>query len=70
MQEQLPETAQKYGIPEFRKQLDQFAAQTGRLGGQTPNVPEAIAQFHNQASEILENLFDEQGAEFIQQFYH
>lgn len=70
IQEHLPETAQTYGIPEFRTQLDQFAAQTGKLGGQTPDLPEAIAQFHNQASEILKNLFDEQGAEFIEQFYH
>lgn len=70
IQDNFPETAQKYEIPEFRKQLDQFAGQTGKLGDQTPNLPETITQFHTQASEILKKLLDEQGAEFIEQFYH
>jgi hypothetical protein len=70
IQNNLPETAEKYGIPDFRTQLDQFAGQTGKLGDQTPNLPETITQFHTQASEILKKLLDEQGTEFIEKYYH
>lgn len=71
IQDKMPdEFAQKYSIPDFRSRLDQLAAKTGDLGSQTPNLTEEIAQFHSEASEILKKLYEENGAKFIENFYH
>lgn len=70
IQKQFPEAAQQYGISQFYKQLNQFAAQTGELGDQAPNLSEGISQLHSQASEILKDLFNDQGQEVIEQFFH
>jgi len=70
IQDKKPDLAQKYGIPEFRSQLDLFAGETGKFGMQVPNLTAEISKFHSEASEILRGLFDEMGPSFFEQFYH
>jgi len=70
IQAEHPEIAQEYRIPDFRAQLDQFAAESGRSGAQTPNLEVRIDEFLVRAAEILQDLMNGPGPEFIKQFYH
>jgi hypothetical protein len=63
--------AKELRIPEFRKRVAEYAAKT--FEGST--VPEAqfkqsLAEYHKEASEILKNLIDRKGVEFVQGFFH
>ena len=66
------ELANKLGIPEFRKKVDVLASKTGKLGDvySKPELYREIEKLHQETGEILQELFDRKGAEYIEHFFH
>lgn len=65
-----PDLSGELGIPEFLNRVDQLAAEAGSGGALKTPLKEKLAQLHEEASSILQNLVDRKSPEFVQQFYH
>ncbi len=65
---QYPEVAQNYNIPEFRAKVANLSAQSSELG--VEGISEPLQLLHVEASNILQKLFDDHGASYIEQFFH
>ena len=64
--------ANKIGITEFMKKVDNLAGKAGRLGDaySKPELYKEIEILHKDASIILKKMYKIKGAKYIEKFYH
>ena len=65
-----PDVHERHGLAGFHDKVDAAAAEAGLKGDKTPDLAKKIAALHKEASNHLQKLVDEFGADWIKQFCH